>query len=151
MTDLISYQWFESEVPAGLEVRQVYGFIFNADGQILLLEDEGTFTLPGGKPEHGEGVRETLVRESLEEAQTHIGSTEYLGYQLVESEEQIAQVRLVALLDHFLESAQDPSTGKQYKRIWMPPLLANELLQWGHSGDQQIASAIARVLRMIDA
>lgn len=115
MTDSVSYQWFESEVPAGLAIRQVYGFIFNSEGHILLLEDEGTFTLPGGKPEREEGMRETLVRESLEEAQTHIGSMEYLGYQLVESEEQFAQVRLVASLDHFLESAQDPSTGKQYK------------------------------------
>lgn len=48
-----AYKWIESEVPIGLEVRQVYGFIFSPDGRILLLEDEGRYSLPGGKPENG--------------------------------------------------------------------------------------------------
>ena len=38
-----THKWIESKLPRGLEVRQVYGFIFSSDGRILLLEDEGRF------------------------------------------------------------------------------------------------------------
>lgn len=140
--------WFEVPVPSGLEVRQVYGFIFGLDGRLLVLEDEGSFNLPGGKPEKSESLRETLVRESLEEGQALIGSSEYLGYQCVEGEEHFAQVRLVALLDQLLPEAVDPSTGKQYRRMWVPHSQVNELLGWGESGDQQVASAVASVSKM---
>lgn len=94
-----TFRWIESEVPMGLEVRQVYGFIFSADGRVLLLED---------------------VREN----------------------EEYAQVRMIALIEHLLPSAPDPSTGRQYRRWWVPPVLANDLLMWGDSGEAQLASAV---------
>ena len=140
--------WFEVPVPSGLEVRQVYGFIFGLDGRLLVLEDEGSFNLLGGKPEKSESLKETLVRESLEEGQALIGSAEYLGYQCVEGEEHFAQVRLVALLDQLLPAAADPSTGKQYRRMWVPYSQVNELLGWGESGDQQVASAVVSASKM---
>lgn len=140
------YQWIETVVPKGLEIRQVYGFIFAPDGHLLVLEDEGIFTLPGGRPERDETMSQTLSRESIEEAQISIGSVEYLGYQHVEEgEENFAQVRMVALLDQLMEEAPDPSTGRQYRRIWVAPDKANELLKWGDSGDQQIACAVAAI------
>jgi 8-oxo-dGTP pyrophosphatase MutT (NUDIX family) len=104
-------KWIEGVVPVGLEIRQVYGFIFSADGRVVVLEDEGNFNLPGGKPENVESADETLAREALEEVQTKISFREYLGYQLVEEIETYAQVRLVASIDHFLPGEKDPSTG----------------------------------------
>lgn len=136
-------KWFEAVVPVGLEVRQVYGFIFSMDGRILVLEDEGKFNLPGGKPEDSESVSQTLARESLEEGQVIIGTADYLGYQCVEDEEHFAQVRLVASIEHFLPSDKDPSTGRQYQRLLAPPIELNELLRWEESGNQQVVSAIA--------
>jgi 8-oxo-dGTP pyrophosphatase MutT (NUDIX family) len=141
-----TYEWIESEVPNGLEIRQVYGFIFSADGRILLLNDAGQFILPGGKPENKESIYETLVRESLEEVQTMIRSWEYLGYQLIEGAETFAQVRLVASIDKILPADKDSSTGRLYRRLLVPPTELNELLGWGDSGEKQIASAIARAL-----
>ena len=135
-------KWFEAVVPVGLEVRQVYGFIFSTDGRILVLEDEGNFNLPGGKPEYSESVGETLARESLEEGQVIIGTADYLGYQCIEGEEHFAQVRLVASIEHFLPSDKDPSTGRQYQRLLVPPSELNELLRWEASGNQQVVSAI---------
>lgn len=138
------YKWIETSVPKGLEIRQVYGFIFAPDGRLLVLEDEGIFTLPGGRPERDETMSQTLSRESREEAQISIGSVEYLGYQHVK-EENFAQVRMVALLDQLMVQGPDPSTGRQYRRIWAAPDKANELLKWGDSGDRQIASAVAAI------
>ena len=143
-----AYEWIESEVPAGLEVRQVYGFIFNPDGRILLLEDEGQFNLPGGKPEDGESFAETLIREAEEEVQVTIASIEFLGYQRIAVNVEFAQVRLVALVDEIRQAAPDPSTGRHYTRLWAPPTHSNDLLKWGASGDEQVASAIAAVSRL---
>lgn len=139
---MIKVSWIESAVSSDLEVRQIYGFIFDLEGRILLLEDDGHYTLPGGKPEGDESMVETLARESLEEAQVTFKSANYLGYQLVEGDEKYAQVRIVALLGNQFPSAIDPSTGKQYKRWWAPPAELNNLLKWGESGDKQIECAI---------
>jgi len=137
-----SYRWTYSEVPEHLEIRQVYGFVFNLNGQILLLEDEGIFNLPGGKPENGESMLETLIREAAEEIQITITSPEYLGYQLITTGEEFAQVRLIALVDQILPPKPDLSTGRKYLRLWVPPKQTNKLLNWGDSGDLQIASAV---------
>ncbi|MDP1721078.1 MAG: NUDIX domain-containing protein [Candidatus Nanopelagicaceae bacterium] len=141
-----TFEWIDSALPTGLEVRQVYGFIFSADGRILTLKDEGNFNLPGGKPENGESLNETLVRETFEEIQTTIHSMGYLGFQLVNGIEKFAQVRLVASIDKILPANKDPSTGRLYRRLLVPPRELNELLGWGDSGERQIASAIAGAL-----
>ena len=143
-----AYTWVEAEVPKGLEVRQVYGFIFHTDGRILLLEDDGHYNLPGGKPENDESFADTLIREAEEEAQVTIASIGYLGYQLIDIPEAFAQVRLMALVDEIAQAAPDPSTGRHYRRLWVPPTIANELLDWGVSGNQQIASATTAVSRL---
>jgi len=142
------YRWIESEVPIGLEVRQVYGFIFSPDGRILLLDDNGHYNLPGGRPENGESFTETLIRETEEEVQVTIDSINYLGYQMITLPEAFAQVRLVALIDQIQRPAPDPSTGRQYRRICAPPILAIELLNWGASGEDQVASAVAAVSKL---
>ena len=143
-----SYKWIESRVPEDLEIRQIYGFIFSSDGRILLLEDEGGYNLPGGKPEKGESLAETLCREVFEEVQITISSPRYLGYQFISAGEKFAQVRLVAEIDQVQKAAPDPSTGRQYKRLLVPPIQVSELLKWGESGDQQIASAIATASKL---
>ena len=142
------HHWISTEVPNGLEVRQVYGFIFDADGRILLLEDQGKYNLPGGKPEKGESLAETLCREVFEEVQITISSPRYLGYQFISVGEKFAQVRLVAEIDQVQKAAPDSSTGRQYKRLLVPPIQVSELLKWGKSGDQQIASAIATASKL---
>ena len=142
------YRWIKAEVPKSLEVRQVYGFIFSVEGRVLLLEDGGQYNLPGGKPEKGETSFETLIRESAEEVQVTISSIEYLGYQLIAADRDFAQVRLVALIDQIEQTAPDPSTGRCYTRLWVPPTELNDLLKWGDSGNEQIACAMAAVSKI---
>ncbi len=139
---MTNYKWFESDVPEGLEIRQVYGFIFDHGGRILILDDDGIFNLPGGRPEYGESTVQTLIREIKEEVQVSIKTINFLGYQLVTGIEEFAQVRLVCQLDEIFPSKADPITGRTYVRLWIPPTQANTLLGWGDSGERQIASAI---------
>ncbi len=139
---MTTYRWTQSEVPSGLEVRQVYGFIFNPVGQVLLLNDNGTYNLPGGQPENGESYAETFIREASEEVQVTITSIEYLGFQLIIDTDEYAQVRVICQLGEILPSEPDRSTGRTYSRHWVSPERANDLLDWGDSGRGQIASAI---------
>jgi len=144
----MTISWIELPVPEELEVRQVYGFIFNTDGKILVLADGPTHNLPGGKPENAETFVQTLKREAMEESQALIGSTEYLGYQHIGGSEEFAQVRHAAMLDHLLPAAQDINTGREYIRLWVEPALVNGLLGWGQMGDRQVASAVRAATRV---
>jgi ADP-ribose pyrophosphatase YjhB (NUDIX family) len=137
--------WIDVDVPAHLPVLQVYGFIFDLNGRILVQDDERHYNLPGGKPHEGESFVETLTREASEESQVKFNWTKYLGYQLVQGEEEFAQVRYAALLDHVLPAAMDPAGGRQYGRLWVPPMAVNALLGWGESGMLQIEGAVRAV------
>ncbi|MEI9907819.1 MAG: NUDIX hydrolase [Actinomycetota bacterium] len=130
-------------MPDGLQIKQVYGFIFDPEGRVLIFEDEGKFNLPGGRPEHQETISETLVREVMEEVQVEISVPQYLGFQRVESNDVFAQIRMIAKINHIFPSAIDPSSGRKYSRFLVPPSQLNALLQWGTSGEKQIQSAIA--------
>ncbi len=137
--------WIDADVPTQLQVHQVYGFIFDIDGRILVQEDEGRHNLPGGKPSAGENFVETLTREAAEESQVIISWTNYLGYQHIQGNEEFAQVRYAALLDRLLPAAPDPASGRQYGRFWVPPMAVNALLGWGESGALQVEAAVKAV------
>lgn len=136
--------WHEQEPPASRPVKQVYGYCFNKQGDILLIDDEGVYGLPGGKPEDSESWEETLRREVLEEAQAKVDSITYLGYQLVEGDGDTpyAQVRMFARVEELFPVAVDPATGRQYRRTFHKLREACRLLSWGESGRRQIQAAV---------
>jgi hypothetical protein len=72
----------------------------------------------------------------------------YKGYQLIEGTETFAQVRLAATVDRFLPADKDPGTGRQYRRLLVPPIQLNDYLKWEESGNHQIASAISTASRL---
>ena len=76
-------EWFPgARVPAGARVTQVSGICMTDDGQVVLVSSDGeSWGLPGGHPEPGESVEETLSREVREEACFTVERSEYLGYQ----------------------------------------------------------------------
>ena len=112
--------WIEAKDPTQLQVRKVYGFIFDLSGRILVQDDDGYHHLPGGKPLERETLVETLTREASEESQVRFNSTIYLGHQHIQVEEEFAQVRYAALLDQILPAGPDPATGREYRRLWVP-------------------------------
>lgn len=142
----MQYTWHEGQMPA-LLITQVYAFLFSNDGRILLLEDSGTFTLPGGKPEPGESLEQALSRECMEEAQVIVSDLSLLGYQEVMGDNvhgdgtPYAQLRYIGKIREFLPSAIDPSTGRSYNRVLLPPANAAASLQWGDVGQLQVDAA----------
>lgn len=144
----LTIQWINGSLPeAGLTITQVYGFCFDPRGDVLLIEDQGQYSLPGGKPENRETFEETLLREAMEEAQVELVEIYYLGYQLVENDRTMfsglpyVQVRMVAKINRMFPPSVDPARGRVNNRIICPASRAAELLAWGKRGEEQMIAA----------
>lgn len=144
---MIDICWVVGLPPADLPVTQVYGWCFTTEGTLIVLEDDGDYTLPGGTPEAGETFAETLRREAREEGQLELGALRPFGYRRVEHDRAVldgrpyAQVRAVALVSRLLPPAMDPATRRWYRRLVVPPEEAMRLLAWGNDGARQLAAA----------
>ena len=144
---MAKFIWHEGDFPKDMEIRQVYGVIFSHDGRVLLIEDNGKYSLVGGHPEVSDGgIEGTLRREVLEEVNITVKNPALIGYQEVDEENgspTYAQVRMAALIDCVGEKRPDSDNGKIYARMLVPPARAIELLGWGDAGDKQVTAACA--------
>ena len=114
---MVKFIWIKSGVPNNLIVKQVYGIVFSNDGRILLRIEDNKYKLTGGKPENNETYEETLIREYIEELNVELEQCYYLGYLLVEeNDEKYAQVRMIAKIKNINEKRPDLDTKKIYVR-----------------------------------
>lgn len=146
----LSYTWYEAlDPPVGMPVKQVYGYLFDELGRVVLLYDLdlGAWNLPGGSPEEDDGGDRaiTLAREVEEEVQVSITNPTYLGYQMVDSADRApyAQLRMAARLERLGPRTPDPDGGRVHARRLYPFPEAVELLGWGPSAERQFACAAA--------
>lgn len=143
---MISYKWCKGMVPKDIEIKQVYGIVFNEDGNIFLRIDDGLYKLTGGKPElEDKSIEDTLKREFIEEANITLKNIHLLGYQLVEEDNGVksyAQVRMIAQIDKIFENRADLDNGKLYERVFKTPKETINLLNWGDVGKEQIEDAV---------
>jgi len=142
----VTIEWIEQwPPPEGVEIRQVYGIVFDRSGRVVVQDDQGRYNLPGGTPDPGDfGMLATLARECFEESQITLEAAEPVGYQQVtEDDETYIQVRFAALLQGTCPRQADPCTGRSYERLLASPKDAPGLLGWGERGDRQFAAAAA--------
>ena len=66
-------------VPERALTIQSSGLCFTAEGKITLVSDGKGWVCPGGYPEDGETLEETLIREIAEEACARVKDYEYIG------------------------------------------------------------------------
>lgn len=133
--------------PDGMPVRQVYAWVVDVSGRVLLIDMPGGWNLPGGTPEVCDaGWEATLRREVLEEADVTLRDVVPIGYQEVRADggDPFVQLRVVARVEQWREATPDPDNGLVYPRVWVPLGRAADLLGWGAPGAAQAAAA-ARV------
>lgn len=143
---MINYKWYNGKVPKDIEIKQVYGIVFNEEGNIFLRIDDGLYKLTGGRPEIADkSIEDTLKREFIEEANITIKNIHLLGYQLVNENNEVkpyAQVRMIAQIDKIFENRPDLDNGKLYERVFKTPKETIDLLNWGEVGRKQIEEAV---------
>jgi len=74
-----------------LKIKQVYGWVVTKDKRLVLVsKDNVKWQFPGGKPNPGESILETLKREIFEETSLDISNMkkEFFGYYEISSENQ---------------------------------------------------------------
>ena len=114
---MANFTWFKNNISDNLLVKKVYGIVFLDDGRVLLRIEDNKYKLTGGKPENNETFEETLKREYIEELNVELVECYYLGYLLVEEDnEKYAQVRMVAKIKRINDKNADIDTGKMYDR-----------------------------------
>lgn len=144
---MVEYKWFKENVPKNLEVKQVYGIVFDDYGRIFLRIEDGIYKLTGGKPKDiHESFQDTLKREFLEEVNITLKDVYMLGYQYVDEKNGIlpyAQVRMIARIDKIFERRPDTCNGKLYKRFFTNKESAKKYLNYGSVGEEMIEDAIS--------
>lgn len=142
---MCKYVWIKNEMPTNMEVKQVYGIVFSEEGKILLRVDNHKYKLTGGHPEEKDNcLEDTLKREFMEELNVEIEDIFYLGYLLVEEDNnQYAQVRMIAKINKINDIRPDTDNGKVYQRYVVNQNNAKNYLDYKDlAGNQMIDDAI---------
>lgn len=141
------FVWCPGLVPEGVPVVQVYGWLLDGAGRVLVQDTGARFNLPGGSPEPGDAdLAATVVREAMEESQVVVADVVYLGYERVQrAGRPHALVRTVGRIGGFQPRHPDPDGGRLFRRLMTSLAEAPGLLGWGSSGvaQAQLAAQIA--------
>lgn len=139
----VSFMWCPRPVPQGIPVVQVYGWLLDDAGRVLVQNTRDRFNLPGGSPESGDAdLAATVIREAMEESQVTVTEVVYLGYEQVQrAGRPHALVRTVGKVGEFHPRRPDPDGGRLFRRLMTSLAEAPGLLEWGCSGLAQARAA----------
>lgn len=116
-------------------ITQSSGVCFDEGGRILILRQEGkSWNLPGGHPEAGETLEQTVEREVYEETTVKIGRRQMIGYQEVREDGKIIryQARFACLVERVDPMQPDPAKGKTHERMFVEPERVMDFIPFTH-------------------
>ena len=121
-------------------------FLDFQDDIVSIHQEDNKYKLTGGKPEENESYEETLKREYIEELNVELEECYYLGYLLVEdNNEKYAQVRMIAKIKSINENHVDPATGEMYGRELVNTDKVKDLLNYKDiAGNLMVNEAIQK-------
>lgn len=152
----VTNTWIKtSEIEKYFPITQVYGIIFNDKDEILICResDSGSWIIPGGHPEEGESIEQTLKRELQEEVAVEIEGIKPLGAQKVtfpddaNPDKAIYQVRCVAKLRKLNSPTPDPANGNTWERKFIPASEVTNYVKWGKTGEVMFKDAVESILQ----
>lgn len=143
-------EFFDScNYPPLNEIAQVYGFIFNDKGELLIVKcEDDRWTLPGGGPEPEDKTwRETLKREADEEADVDLMNIKPAGYLKStclekDSPEVTFAIRAAAEIVKIKPQTIDPAHGGMNERKFIPVGDFFKYMKWGENGKVQLNLAL---------
>ena len=144
-------EWLEDVDFESLDnVVQAYGFVFDEDGKLCIINCTGKWCLPGGTVEdYDESFERTLIREIDEEADLDIKNIKEIGCFKItplsdncERKEIHHILRYVAEVDKIKEQSIDPAIGKIPERKFIEPKDFLKHVHWKDNGEFQLKKAL---------
>jgi len=129
-------------------IRKVYGVLFNAKGEIVIVKINNKWLLPGGAIEKGEDAEKALIREVNEEADVEIEEIRPAGYQKVivyenkKKRETFYQLRYAAKISNIKKQTPDPAVGYIPERKFIKPKDFLKYCPWGNIGKAIVKNAV---------
>jgi len=111
----------------------------DGSGKVLVVSNKpGKWGIPGGHPEEGESMEETVRREVLEEACIELEDVKLLGVMKIHFKDNpnksegddFLQARFVGKIDKILDSKIDEATGTSFERKFIDPSEFAEYVKW---------------------
>jgi len=137
--------WIKTtEIEKYSPITQVYGIIFDDEGKILIGRDSkgGSWIIPGGHPEKGESVEETLKREVLEEVDVEINNIKPLGVQKATFPDDPDKSKVVYQV-RCTPQTPDPANDSTWERKFVSSEKINKYVKWGSTGAAMFEDAIS--------
>lgn len=123
------------------KVKQVYGYLFDDEGRLLIVNPNSSWRLPGGGVEEkDDSYEDTLIRESMEEADAEIENLVPMGYIKViplekNSQEEVHYLlRYVGKVVKLNEQTIDEAIGEIGERKFIDPKNFLDYIDWGNLG-----------------
>ncbi|MGC4886635.1 NUDIX hydrolase [Micromonospora sp. DT227] len=139
MPTTLRFEWIAGSPAPTTTVVQVYGWLFDDHGRVLVQDTPQGHNLPGGSPELIDAdAAATLHREAAEESQVRLTDPVLLGHELAGDR---AYLRMAARIVGFDARHPDPDGGRLLGRRLVPVTDVPLMLGWGESGAQQAALA----------
>ncbi|MBU2577161.1 MAG: NUDIX domain-containing protein [Nanoarchaeota archaeon] len=144
-------EWLDDVDFESLEnVVQAYGFIFDKNGKLCIINCTGNWCLPGGTIEdYDNNFEDTLIREVNEEADLDIENIKRVGcFKCTSLSDNCERkgvhhiLRYVADVDNIKEQTEDPAIGKIPERKFIDTEDFLKFVPWGDSGAFQLKKAL---------
>jgi 8-oxo-dGTP pyrophosphatase MutT (NUDIX family) len=129
---MVKYIWHNGKNIENLNpITQIYSFCFKDNKTLLMKIQNRNWNIPGGTPEDGENLMETLNRELDEEVSISVSKSEIVGYYEVLLDEPIIfkgrkynkkyQIRCASIIKELKPQKEDPDFGSIHKRKMVNP------------------------------
>ena len=142
------YTWHPTQDIRNIQpVTHIECVVFNNQSQILVMNEYGKWSIPGGAPNEGESFEEAISREVKEEVNVLLSSLKLIGYQEIvrqdKYEDTFYHLVYAGVLDKLLPRKIDPEAGVIHEIKFVDTLQVTEYVKWGKTGAAMFNDAIS--------
>jgi 8-oxo-dGTP diphosphatase len=141
------YTWHPTpDISSKNPVTHIECVVFNGNGQILIMNEYGKWSIPGGAPNNGETYEDAIRREVQEEANVVMSTLKLIGYNEIirqdKHENTFYHLVYSGVFSKLLPREIDPEAGIIHEIRFVESLEVTKYVKWGNTGASMFNEAI---------